>query len=508
MTDMAGERWAAPASRRINMRIVIEGALEARSPLHLGSGDGDEVVDLPLLRDAIDGRPVLTGASLCGALRSYLRAHVLGDRAPAGQSDRGPEAIVTALFGGQGVDQEGMRWMAESAVVIDDTRGALPEGGGVELRSGVRLEAATRTAAEDALFNQELWPAGTGFPLRLEVALAQGAGEQASLQALATALGGLRPAVDGITLGARKRRGYGRVAVDKWAVRRYDLTTQNGLLAWLEHGHEPLPEEAYSDQQGIVALLGVAPLGDARRAFEVTATCALQGSLLIRAGYGADDTGPDMMHLHSRQAGGKREPMLPGTSLAGALRARALRIANTLYPAARATMATALVDDIFGPLRPEAQPGMRARGLRASRLNVTEQVVEGARADLVQNRVAIDRFTGGSYPGALFDEQPAFATPDTTITFSLRLVNPSEAEMGLLLLVLKDLWTADLPLGGEQAVGRGRVRGCEATLWLPDGAGEVALHQQWPAPPHVDGDRVALERYVAALHGVARGGAA
>ncbi len=38
--------------------------------------------------------------------------------------------------------------------------------------------------------------------------------------------------------------------------------------------------------------------------------------------------------------------------------------------------------------------------------------------------------------------------------------------MGLLLLVLKDLWTEDLPLGGESSVGRGRLRGQKATLCL------------------------------------------
>lgn len=508
---MAGERWAAAVSRKINTRVVIEGVLVTQSPLHLGSGDGNEIVDLPLLRDAVDDSPLLPGASLCGALRGYLRARLLGDRAAAEAPDRARDSIVTRLFGGQGVDRNGTGdqalWTVESVVVIDDTRGALPTAGGVELRNGVRLDAESRTAAENALFNQELWPAGTHFPLHLELALSEGVDERALLRALATALGGLRPDVDGITLGARKRRGYGRVAVDAWAVRRYDLTRRDGLLAWLEHGHAPLTVDAGSDQGDIAVLLGVAPFNDARRAFTVTMTCALQGSLLIRAGYGADDTGPDMTHLHSRQADGSRQPILAGTSLAGALRARAQRIANTLYSGDRAS-SKALVDGMFGPLRPETAPGTGAPGLQASRLNVTEQVVEQARTDLVQNRVAIDRFTGGSYPGALFDEQPAFATPTTTITFSLRLVNPTEAETGLLLLVLKDLWTEDLPLGGESAVGRGRVRGREATLRLPDGAGEVALYQEWPAPPRVEGDRAALECYVAALHGAARGGAA
>jgi hypothetical protein len=36
--------------------------------------------------------------------------------------------------------------------------------------------------------------------------------------------------------------------------------------------------------------------------------------------------------------------------------------------------------------------------------------------------------------------------------------------VGLVLLLLKDLWTGDLPLGGEISVGRGRLKGKQATL--------------------------------------------
>ena len=32
------------------------------------------------------------------------------------------------------------------------------------------------------------------------------------------------------------------------------------------------------------------------------------------------------------------------------------------------------------------------------------------------------------------------------------------------MLLLKDLWTGDLPLGGESSVGRGRLKGKKATL--------------------------------------------
>ena len=43
---------------------------------------------------------------------------------------------------------------------------------------------------------------------------------------------------------------------------------------------------------------------------------------------------------------------------------------------------------------------------RASKIIVREREIEACFDDQIQNRVKIDRFTGGSFPGALFDEQP------------------------------------------------------------------------------------------------------
>ena len=43
-----------------------------------------------------------------------------------------------------------------------------------------------------------------------------------------------------------------------------------------------------------------------------------------------------------------------------------------------------------------------------------------------------------------------------------------DSEIGLLLLLLKDLWTGDLPLGGESSVGRGRLTGEWATATIDD----------------------------------------
>lgn len=500
--------WYEKKTRQIRQRIIIEGDLVLQTPAHFGNGDGDEVTDMPLLLDPYDSQsPLLTGASLAGALRSYLREREHG----YGQKSTKKSASVL-LFGGSRADDDG----EQSPLIVADSLG---KSNNITVRAGVRLDSKTRTAVDKALFDVQLWQAGTTFPLRFELLVSQqfrkdksaklvpfSEQEQAQyerdlMQALATALDGLS---DGcITLGARKRRGYGEVKVEKWRVKCYDLTDPAQLCDWLQNGNKELPAEtAVSDLN--TALNVTTLISDSRQFFHLHATFALQGSLLIRSGEGQDDIGPDMVHLHAQQPNGKKRPIVSGTSLAGALRARAQRIVNTIRAGDGADQ---LVTDLFGGEYQEQDKKL----LRASRLTVKEKVVEKGRTDLVQNRVSIDRFTGGARETALFDQQPLFAQNETIITVDLHLRNPHPCDIGLLLLLLKDLWTEDLPLGGESSVGRGRLQGRRAELTYKNG--EV---QEWVltavalnSPNQLNfekGAPEALQKFVDALHTQLSGG--
>lgn len=478
---MSVSTWYSQKTRQIRRRIIIEGDLVLQTPAHFGNGDGDEVTDMPLLLDPHDNQsPLLTGASLAGALRSYLREQEHGF---GGQANK--QSASVSLFGGGKGDDGG----EQSPLIVADSLG---QKASATIRAGVRLEGKTRTAADKALFDVQLWQAGTTFPLRLELLI--GAKDDAAKlkQALVTALAGLSNGR--ITLGARKRRGYGEVKVSQWRVKEYDLTDPEQLCDWLANGNQPLEAETADLQTA----LGVADLvTDKRQLFQLHATFALQGSLLIRAGEGQDDVGPDMVHLHARQANGKKAPIVSGTSLAGALRARAQRIVNTIRAGDRADH---LINSLFGG--EYLQDGKKR--LQASRLTVKEKVIENGRTDLVQNRVSIDRFTGGARDTALFNEQPVFATNETLITVDLHLRNPQPHDVGLLLLLLKDLWTEDLPLGGESSVGRGRLKGREATLTYRNGTEQrwriTAVGEQLEINSDTNSTQQALQDFVTALN--------
>ena len=468
---MAAQRWHGDASRKIAERVIVEGDIVLQTPAHFGNGDSTDLTDMPLLTDPADEKtPLLTGATLAGALRSYLRERELGIGASERAKDetKGIDASASVLlFGGKKQDENG----EQSPLIIEDARG---KNYRVEMREGVAIDGKSRTAAHDKLYDVQVWHAGTRFPTRFELVIRQSDDANALKSAFAMALEGLQNGA--VRFGMRKARGLGKVHVERWRVQDYVLRDEKGapdvqaVMKWLRDGNLELTRGDEKNGQGageqdIWKALGFSKPDetDARHVFQMHAEFWLDGSLLIRSQGGKDDKGPDMAYLRARQANTDEMPILSGTSLGGALRARALKICNTLVGDNKNQVGENFVNELFGI----AERGMTAK---ASRFRVSEHVIENAKTDLVQNRVSIDRFTGGARDTALFNEQPAFGGTMTKLKMELEIRKPRDAEIGLLLLLLKDLWTGDLALGGESSVGRGRLRGTSATLTEKNGA--------------------------------------
>lgn len=482
---MADRNWK---SRKIEERIIVTGWLVLETPTSLGNGDADGLTDMPLLTDALEGRALLTGASIAGALRNYLRERWHGYQRDEERDATNKLSVVTRLFGSLEDDGE------QSPLIVDDALGEVPR---TELRDGVRINPKTRTAFVNEQnrgqkFDLELLEAGTQFKPRFELLLSEGQDRKEMLTALVAALQGFEQRE--IYLGRRKRRGFGQCHVAGWTVRRYDLTRSDGLLSWLRADLVKTPEEMPTP---ILQALNEALKGsgveikedeisrnDQRSWFTLKAQFALDGSLLIRSGSSLPTTNgkaqPDTTHLHSKR-NGQPVPVVSGTSVAGVLRHRALRIAKTI--GADEGAAGKLVENLFGVDMEELRERNKKRRERnrktgksepdeqpfASRLQVTEAEVKEVNP-LVQTRVRIDRFTGGAYEGALFNAAPVFAQDkQQALEVSMRLRSPQPSEIGMLLLLLKDLWTSDLAIGGESSVGRGRLRGLGATLEYRNG---------------------------------------
>jgi CRISPR/Cas system CSM-associated protein Csm3 (group 7 of RAMP superfamily) len=461
---MSNDRLNNRHQRNIYKRIIVKGMLILDTPTCLGSGNSDSLTDLALLRDSVDeDKALLTGASIAGALRNYLHEYdpSLG--------------LATLLFGANRQDDQG----DQSPLIVNDSIST--EKIDIELRDGVRIDGNKGVAVDGAKYDFELLSAGTQFPLFFELLIEkkyqdlqkQSEYENNLKQGLAIALSGFEKGE--IAIGMKKRRGFGRCKVENWQVWEFDLRNSQHRLAWLTFDRELGNEYTVAEtlKEGKIEHIFDAVSGDQRDRFAISAKFSPVGSMLIRSGQslqkdkdGKYRKSPDAVHLKSNRSD-KSESIISGKSLAGVLRHRAVRIVKTLNPniviPEGKDRQPEIIEKIFGFVA-EDEKRKDVLKAQASRLIVEEKVIEKP-TELVQPRIAINRFTGGAMHGALFDAQPVFSGE---VELKLELWNPkdkdNEYEIGLLLLLLKDLWTGDLPIGSESSIGRGRLQGLHADI--------------------------------------------
>lgn len=449
--------------RSMTARWIITGEVVLQTAAHF-EGDGDSLVDMMLLRDSQDGSPLLPGTSLAGALRSYL-ADVLGGYRTEEHRD------VSMLFGvvrNHNADEENDEG-SQSPLIVFDARGTLPKDLNIEIRDGVAIDPETGTAASNQKYDIEVLPAGTCFPVRFELIIERQEQEERQVALFVKALEGLCNC--GISLGMRRSRGLGALQSREWKATRFDLSSSVGWIKWLTSDYEnPTMQisSAYDSPWQAVRLACPALcfdkhyLTDQRKRIVIDAFLQIEGDLLIRSP-GDDPSDPDVIHLHS--AG---KPVLTGTSLAGVMRSQALRIAHCV----RESQGDAVqwIDGLFGPCIDRKDHHERKQRTSsqvkpaASRIRISENFLSNRDARR-QTRIAIDRFTGGASSGSLFDEQ---VHTGGRVTVRIELIKPEKGETGLLLLLLKDLLTGEVPVGGSSSVGRGCLKGT-ATIVLEDG---------------------------------------
>jgi CRISPR/Cas system CSM-associated protein Csm3 (group 7 of RAMP superfamily) len=431
-------------------RWIVTGEMMLETAAHFG-GKGASLADMKLLRDPSDGvSPLLPGTSLAGALRSHL-ADVLSGYRSCEHKD------VIKLFGASRKNENDC---AQSPLIVFDSLGELPGGLKVEIRDGVSINPATGTAEAHKKFDIEVLPAGTVFRVRVELVVEKSDEEPKLVALLVKTLDGL--ASGEVSLGMRRSRGLGAVNARNWKAQRFDLITSDGWVNWLTSDHvNPLANEtpfnsALEAVESACPALRLEKTPDDKRArMVIDIDLQLDGDLLVRSP-GCDPTAPDAVHLHS--AG---KPVLPGTSLAGAMRAQALRIARCVRDSQGD--GDEWINQLFGPHIDNMQNSSSPQP-SASRLRVSENFIRDS-CSRRQTRIAIDRFTGGVVLGALFDEQVQIGG---NIKVRLELRKSTDAETGLILLLLKDFLSGEIPVGGSASVGRGVMQGT-AKICLSDG---------------------------------------
>ena len=458
----------ADDGRRYAPKHVFVLKCKTASPIHIGglSEHADNDVDLSLARDA-SGRLILPGTSIAGALRGLMGA------------GRSPEE-VKVLWGGI-EDGEGA-----SLVSVDDAE--LPESAAVEVRDGVGIDRRHGVAAAGIKFTREVVPAGVEFDIRLVLqappsAAALGDEFEASLSALA---GG------SIRLGAGKTRGLGRVAIESIEATSVDLADPSSRRAFLlgnpERHQLPAPDHRH--------LRPTLSLGLAWKPW---------GPVSVRSGF----RGLAIDHLPLTTATGSDElaPVIPGSSIKGALRSHAERIVRSMsddqspMPEQFVDQLDAsgrLVHTLFGRANRRGKAPLEATGIgsiaiddcvatsgRLKRERWADVVFAGSELEAplpagwqLAFYNAVDRWTGGAADKRLFTGVELFVEWDA-IRMELDLErltvaagDPKTAWTSLFLFVLtlRDFCSGWIPLGGSVNRGLGSVRSAEVEEVLVRGA--------------------------------------
>lgn len=421
-------------------RITAEGVWKSSGPVHLGGDDRfDSSTDMALARDSWR-RYYIPGASQAGATRSFLARH----NARQEEFASGEEEHVLATLYGETIDPRRKQPVYASLIVFHEA----PHAGGpaAAVRDGVAIDPKNGNAVDQGKFNLEVLPAGTSFRIRAELRLYSELPKvitpEEARQWFRWMLESFRE--DGVRLGAKTRRGLGVGRVDKWSIREFDLADATHAIDWLAG-----PDPGFSGGR-LISLDDLAPkaLGSTGNRLSIQARFRIRRSLLVR-GAPADENGPD-----TSQFAENGQHIVPGTSLAGIIRHRVERIANTL-----GDDGPRVCEELFG----YANKQEREVQERAGRVSVRESVLRNGESR-VQSRVVIDRFTGGSVEARLFDEAPFWgkSAADSHLAVRIDVDYPKPNERLLLLLAFKDLWLGDLPVGGEAGVGRGYLEGVDA----------------------------------------------
>ena len=476
---------------------TISATLKTCTPLHIGSGRSSETPDDLLRRDA-QGRLLIPGPSLAGALRSIATrlAPRLGSEPCQALQSNPPKnqacgCLVCQLFGD--VNPQEHKGEASKLIVYDAVLGDAK----IVIRDGVGINRVTGAAArkEHLKFDLEVLPAGASFELRME--LDPYFENEKALELLAASLAEWQAGRGAV--GGRVARGMGAFSLEDVSFLEEPLANVEAVTAFLKSGpawKTRKRDHAWVTSQTQAARKRLISWPEEKKSIPVARSWALaefilaaDGPLLIndpvRAVQGGFDHAP-LLATYDKNA----RPVLPGSSLRGVLRSQAERIARTLathhkggwdYFKTHCPACNPLTGSYTDPVASgnsfiKQLPAAERRKLdregaeaklclacrlfgspwNGSRLRVEDAYLKpGTSPKLkVMDFLAIDRFTGGGRDGAKFD---AVVLWKPEFKVRLFLENPQPWELGWLALTLRDLHEGLTTVGFGRAKGFGRV---------------------------------------------------
>ncbi|MDY4971427.1 MAG: RAMP superfamily CRISPR-associated protein [Lachnospiraceae bacterium] len=438
-------------SNPVKKKIVFSIQVELDSPLCIASGkagltDADVILDY-------DGNPFVPASSLAGAMRAYLQKDK-NSRCLFGYSE-GEEGKMSALF-------------------LSDME--FRPGWEIRVRDGVALDEK-KNAVDGSKYDMQMIEAGAKAHFYAELTIRKKNGtkkelhdsEEDYVNEVASILNGINSGK--IRFGRKKTRGFGKMKLIQ--VNKAEFTAKNYLEyakvysdkdIWNENVWKKRHEEGWcvweewlKQKEGPTAYLYLqVPL-------------SLQGGISIRQ-YASKKGEPDFVQLVRRNNITDNEnvtesAVIPGSSMAGALKHRLKRILQQLAANGLKIHVQEILDTMFGYADDDVS--------HISMITVHESVIKGA-VPLTVTRTGISRFESSARKRSLFTEKTYVGgTLNLEILIQKGIYEDHQWMLGFLLLAIRDLQNGYLAVGGETAIGRG----------IFQKNGEILLDGQ---PLHVD----------------------
>lgn len=440
--------------------LHVQVPVETAGPLviHTGRAEGGEDT---ALRTGPDGRPIVPGTSLAGALRAAAQR-------------RYGDVHTARLFGAlrpdaAGDEGDGLAGAA-SRITVHDARAAVTAESHV--RHHVGIDRATGAAKTHILFDARSWPVGLPFTLRFDVG-------QQDLPDLLGAVEELVGPAGGVGSGACPLRVTGPITVAPNITVGQDAIAQ-AAARW------DRPTAALWPQDGVADVPEATPPSTDSAWLHLELWLRLRSPLAARApvdvaAASSHDNRPFAVEA-VREGAPVRAVGYPSSSLKGLLRQRAEYLAATRGLPAPDPWDTSGSGDhpvlrAFGHAPggrdADATPGAAGR-IRCSDLLASDrdpadagpqpswssQPAEAHPLVMVRDRVAVDRLAGSTYTSAKFDDtvvrDGAWLTG--TITVVPHLGEPlDDLDLALVAAALRDLATERIGLGGSSHSGYGDV---------------------------------------------------
>jgi CRISPR/Cas system CSM-associated protein Csm3 (group 7 of RAMP superfamily) len=402
---------------------------------------GDPTLDRDLLTDAA-GRPWVPGSALAGSLKAHLRAsdttagtdretRLMGSRPP---TDRGTETVASRLW------LLGARFTPDGDTPDGDPDDDPESAAITEVVGQTAIDRRRGAAAERSLRYSRTVAVGGTLTVYLRF---DGTLSDTDLAALAA----WRPAV-----GRGRTSGAGRARLRTLSHGTVDPTKPDGMRLWLTYHGDALIDE--------VATTTITDVAGPVEPW-LTAHLRIEDALLVGD---PRPTGP----ARARRRGGR--PLIPGSAWKGLFRSRIEYILRSLY----GPEAACPYGREAGPYEREAAredttgcgqcPTCTVFGHRGGRgrLAFRDSLVDDSRIDpppdgeSIRTHVAIDRVSGGSRDGQLFQTAPVTSGRLTLHIDELQPVDPWVRDA--VWHVLHDLDDGLIGIGSRITLGMGTLR--------------------------------------------------